>query len=370
MGNPVLTMMTLEEAQQKQFQLTSAIADQFTGNEFFQHGDVGVVPGLGRPRQTEKVERVLANFFQTEDCALVRGAGTGAIRSTLSVLVEPGDSIVMHTSPIYQTTKETVRLMGLQPRFVGFNKLDLLREALRKHDEYRVFYVQHSRQHPDDHYDLETVITLVRSVRPDLPIVVDDNYTALKVPRIGAELGATYSCFSGFKLLGPPGIGVIVGSREGIAKVRERNYSGGGQVQGDEAMALLRSLVIAPVTIAVQNEQTDRLNELLNRGVIPEISKSYITNSQSKNVIAELKEPIAPAVIAACEQYGAAVYPVGAESRYEVLPMVYRLSGSFLESRPELAKFGLRINPMRSSADLVVNILQKALASLKERGEA
>lgn len=370
MGNPVLTMMTLEQAQQKQFQLTAAIAKEFTGHEFFQQGDVGVVPGLGRPRQTEKVERALANFFQTEDCVLVRGAGTGAIRSTLSVLVAAGDTIAMHTSPIYQTTKETVRLMGLRPAFVNFNDLDRLQEALHKHDDYRLFYVQHSRQQPADDYDLATVIERVQTVRPDLPIVVDDNYTVLKVPQSGVELGATYSCFSGFKLLGPPGIGVIVGEQEGIAKIRERNYSGGGQVQGYEAMELLRSLVLAPVTIAVQNAQTDRLNDLLNEGIIPEINKSYITNSQSKNVIVELKRPIAPEVIRACEKYGAAVYPVGAESRYEVLPMIYRLSGSFLESRPELAKFGIRINPMRSSADLVVDILKKALANITDRGEA
>jgi len=92
MGDPVLTTMNIQQAKQKQFELTALIAGEFTGREFFQQGDVGVVPGPGRPLQTEKVERVLARFFRAEACALVRGAGTGAIRSALSVLLEPGDS--------------------------------------------------------------------------------------------------------------------------------------------------------------------------------------------------------------------------------------------------------------------------------------
>ena len=36
-------------------------------------------------------------------------------------------------------------------------------------------------------------------------------------------------------------------------------------MQGEEAMDLLRSLVLAPVAIAVQNEQTERLNRCSTR---------------------------------------------------------------------------------------------------------
>ena len=79
-------------------------------------------------------------------------------------------------------------------------------------------------------YDLEPHHP-VRSERPDLPIVVDDNYTVLNVPRIGVELGAAYSCFSGLSC------SVLRDEDrrrkgDGIAKIHERNYSGGGQVQG------------------------------------------------------------------------------------------------------------------------------------------
>lgn len=364
MNPSVLPNMTLDEAKEKQFQLVTAIAAEFRGKEFLSSGDLGVVPGLGRPEQTAKVERVLARFFGTEDCALVRGAGTGAIRSLLSVLVEPGDSVLIHTSPVYTTTKETFRMMGLSLVPADYHVENELTEILKQNRDIRVFYIQHSRQQPEDAYDLESILRLVRRHRPDLPIVVDDNYTALKVPKIGVELGASFSCFSGFKLQGPPGIGIVVGKREAIDTLRKRNYSGGGQVQGFEAMDLLRSLVTAPVTIAVQTEQVDRLCQGLNNGEVPLVSKAYITNSQSKNVILELAEPIAPKVIAASEKYGAAVYPVGAESRYEVLPMIYRLSGTFLEKRPELAHTGIRINPMRSGAELTMDILRKAITDV------
>ncbi|GGE55368.1 hypothetical protein GCM10011391_37970 [Pullulanibacillus camelliae] len=369
MSPKILGTMDLEQAKDKQFQLTTAIAKEFSGRAFFNQGDLGVVPGKGRPVQTEKVERVLSHFFKTENCALVRGAGTAAIRVTLSALLAPGESLFMHTSPIYKTTQETIRMMGLVPIRANYNDSEALREALVRHSECKVFYVQHSRQTLEDVYDLGSLIQLVKSIRPELPIVVDDNYTALKVPQTGVELGATYSCFSGFKLLGPPGIGIVVGDRSVIRTIHERNYSGGGQVQGYEAMELLRALVSAPVMIAVQNEQIDRLHERLNQGVIPEVKKAYITNSQSKNVIVELKTPIAQKVIEASEKYGAAVYPVGAESRFEVLPMIYRVSGSFLDANPALLKTGLRINPMRSGAELVIDILTKAIAEITHSNE-
>lgn len=360
--------MTLEEAKEKQFQLVSSIAREFQGNQFFQTGDVGVTPSHGRPLYTQKVERVLASLFQTEDCALVRGSGTGAIRSLLSNLLEPNDSIFIHKSPIYYTTRETFRMMNLQTIVIDYHSLEEVKKQLLAYPNCHLFYVQHSRQSPDDFYNLGELIQFVRKVRPQITIVVDDNYTVFKSPKIGVELGATYSCFSGFKLLGPPGIGIVVGKEQGIQRIHRQNYSGGGQVQGFEAMELLRSLVLAPVSIAVQNEQVERIAERLQQNEVPCIRKAYITNSQSKNVIVELSEPIAKKVMEKSEQLGAAVYPVGAESRYEILPMIYRLSGSFLEDHPELTDYGLRINPMRAGADLVISILKKSVIEvLKEQ---
>ncbi|PLR80618.1 aminotransferase [Bacillus sp. V33-4] len=358
--------MNIDAAKKKQFELTKAIAEEFTGNEFFNQGDLGVVPGIGKPNQTKKVESVLAEFFGVQACVLIRGAGTGAIRYTLSALLDPGDKLFMHSSPMYTTTKETVRILGLNPVFVNFNDTEAVEQAIIEHKDCKVFYAQHSRQMPDDIYNLSSLIREVKKIRPDLPVVVDDNYTVFKVPEIGVELGASYSCFSGFKLLGPPGIGVIVGEEKAIHTIVERNYSGGGQVQGYEAMELLRSLVLTPVTMAVQNEETHRLTELLNDGVVPQVKQAQVANAQEKNVIVEFKTAIAQQVIAESEKYGAAIYPVGAESRFEVLPMIYRVSGSFLEANPSFIKTGIRINLMRSGADLAIDILKRAIADIKD----
>lgn len=362
----VLPSLSIEEAQEKQFKLVHMMSRHFEGRQFLSMGDLGVAPKYKRPEQTYLVERVLADFFGTEDCALVRGAGTGAIRNILSMLLSAGEQMFIHTAPVYTTTKETIRILGIKTVAADYNDLDSVRAAIRNHPDVKVFYVQHARQQPTDHYNLEDVIKTVKEEKPDLPIVVDDNYCAMKMKGIGVELGADYSTFSGFKLLGPEGIAVIAGSKEGIERVHQYNYSGGGQVQGYEAMEMLRMMTFAPVSLAIQGEQVEKLCQALNEGAVDGIRTAYITNAQSKNVIVELVDPIAQEVIKLSDTHGAATHPVGAESKYEIIPMIYRVSGSFLEAQPELKEYGLRINPMKSGASTIIDILRKVIPLAQE----
>ncbi|WP_174614739.1 aminotransferase class V-fold PLP-dependent enzyme [Virgibacillus ihumii] len=360
-ADSVLPSMSVQEAQQLQFKLVKNMSWQFSGEEFLSMGDLGVAQRYKQPEQTKKVEQTLAGFFETESAALVRGAGTGAIRTILSTLMAAGDSMFIHTAPVYTTTKDTIRLLGLEYKSINYNDLAEVERTVFQDRTCKVFYVQHARQQPTDTYDLKKVIETVKSVRPDLPVIVDDNYCALKTPGIGVEYGADYSTFSGFKVLGPEGIGVIAGKEDGIKSLQSRNYSGGGQVQGYEAMELLRMMTFAPVSLAIQNEQVEEVCRHLNEGEIKGITAAYMTNSQSKNVIVELQEAIAPEVIKLSNKYGAATHPVGAESKYEMIPMIYRVSGSFIEAQPSLKQYGLRINPMKSGASTVLNILEKAI---------
>ncbi|MBU8565007.1 aminotransferase class V-fold PLP-dependent enzyme [Virgibacillus pantothenticus] len=362
-ASSVLPVLTVEEAKQLQFKLTNHMSKVFTGQQFLSLGDLGVTPNCKRPEQTKRVEQVIANFFRAEKSALVRGAGTGAIRTILSTLLKTGDSMFIHTAPVYTTTKDTIRLLGIQTKAVDYNDLDAVREAVIADLTNKLFYIQHARQQPTDTYNLKELIQNVKRVRPDITIVVDDNYCAMKTAGIGIEFGADYSTFSGFKLLGPEGIGVIVGKKEAITILQERNYSGGGQVQGYEAMELLRMMTFAPVSLAIQNEQVEELCKQLNEGTVKGVASAYMTNAQSKNVIVELDSPIALEVIQRSNALGAATHPVGAESKYEILPMIYRVSGSFLEAQPYLKQYGLRINPMKSSAATVVQILNQAIGS-------
>src|SRR5690625_1652622 len=362
-ASSVIPTRTVKEAQQLQFRLTDCMTKHFTGNQFLSLGDLGVSPSLGKPEQTDRVERVLADFFNSEKAALVRGSGTGAIRNILSQLLNPGDAMFIHTAPIYTTTTESIRILGIETRTINYNLLDEVKVALIKDKECKVFYVQHARQQPQDTYDLKQLIVLVKKIRPDLTIMIDDNYLSLKAYGIGVEYGADYSTFSGFEVLGPEGIGVVVGKKEGIQQLNDCNYSGGGQVQGYEAMELLRMMTFAPVALATQNEVVEAVCQQLNEGKIEGVDQAYMVNAQSKVVIVELKEPIAQKVIKQSNELGAATHPVGAESKYEIIPMIYRVSSSFIAADPKMKDYGIRINPMKSGSYTVLRLLKEAIQS-------
>ena len=61
------------------------------------------------------------------------------------------------------------------------------------------------------------------------------------------------------------------------------------------------------------------------------------------------------------ERLGAAPNPVGAESKYEFVPMFYRVSGTFRKADPTLEGRMIRINPMRSGADTIMRVLQESI---------
>jgi cystathionine beta-lyase family protein involved in aluminum resistance len=360
---PIETI-NIEEAKTLQFKLVDTIHKHFTGEEFLQSGDFGVVPGLGKPAYTKKVEEVLADFFGTESCALVRGAGTGAIRNVMNTRLRPRDKILIHDAPIYPTSKIIIDSMGLEKVAVDFNDLD-------KIDEKKVQYLnfcllQHSRQNVHDNYDLEMVIKRLKSINPYLYILVDDNYIVMKARKIGIQAGGSVSTFSLFKLLGPEGIGCIVGDKETIEEINKLNYSGGSQVQGYEAMDALRSLVYAPVMLAIQKEVGNEVVERIKNGEVTAVKSAFIANAQSRVILVEFEKPIAKKVLKRVNMLGAAPYPVGSESRYEVSSMFYRVSGTFLISNPKLEDYMIRINPMRSGADTIIRVLKEAIdAELK-----
>ncbi|MFB1050694.1 aminotransferase class V-fold PLP-dependent enzyme [Paraliobacillus sp. JSM ZJ581] len=360
-ADSVLPALTVKQAQQVQFKLVESISKQFTGDTFLTMGDLGVASRYKKPTQTAKVECVLADFFGVERAMLVRGAGTGAIRTILSTLIKPGEVMYIHQAPVYMTTQDTIRTLGIKTKVVDYNDISSLATIVKGDVKSKVFYIQHARQQPTDMYDLKEVIETVKINNPNLTIVVDDNYCVMKTPGIGVEYGADYSTFSGFKLLGPEGVGLIVGKEQAIKIAQANNYSGGGQVQGYEAMELLRMMTFVPVSSATQNEQVEEICKRINAGAIEEIESAYITNAQSKNVIVELKQPIAEKVIMLSNRFGAATHPVGAESKYEILPLIYRVSGSFIESQPHLKEYSLRINPMKSGTTTVLKILGKAI---------
>jgi hypothetical protein len=356
-----LPALTVQGAAAKQFALVAAITRHFTGSAFLSKGDLGLVPGLGRPRDTAAVEAVLSDFFGQEDAVLLRGAGTGSIRAALVACFDPGATLFVHAAPLYPTTRVSVEALGLKILEADFNDIDEAVSSYAAHAVSDGALVQLARQKPGDSYDYQELIPKLKNARPGKPLITDDNYAVMKVERIGCEAGADLSCFSLFKLLGPEGIGCVVGKKAYVEKIRETHYSGGVQVQGGEALEALRSLVYAPVALALQAEVCAEVTERLSKGEVPGVIGAFVVNAQSRVVIVELEKPNAPELLKQAERLGAAPYPVGSESRYEITPLFYRVSGTFLKSDPTLGARMIRINPMRAGAETVLGILRAAI---------
>ena len=355
-----LKSLTMEEATKKQFQLVDAITQVFQGAEFLTRGDLGVVPGYNQPITTHKVEEVLATFFQAEAAMLVRGAGTTAIRLALHASIPREGTILVHDAPIYPTTQTSFEMLGLKVVKADFNNSHKVKEVLQ-HKKMDGVLIQLTRQKPDDSYDSEEIIQMIKEQFPDLPIITDDNYAVLKVAQMGTEQGASLSCFSTFKVLGPEGVGCIVGQKKFIEKLRKENYSGGLQVQGHESLDVLRGMVYAPVSLALSAQVAEETCARLNKGELPEVKEAFLANAQSKVILVTFNEPIAKSVLKKAEELGAAPNPIGAESKYEIIPMFYKVSGTFRQAMPEMDETTIRINPMRSGADTIIRILREAI---------
>ncbi|MEW2127473.1 aminotransferase class V-fold PLP-dependent enzyme [Streptomyces sp. NPDC007259] len=350
------------DAVSRQFRLIEATARHFEGQQLFA-SDAGVVPGLGRPATTARVESVLADFFGAEGAAFVQGAGTGAIRAALTAAVRPGDPLLIHRAPVYRTTEVTLRGLGVRTVEADFNDPDELRAALES-GRFRWAYVQHTRQRLADSYDPGAVLAACRAA--GVRTVVDDNYAVMRTPAAGVELGADASCFSLFKLHGPEGVGIVVGAGDLIEHIRRDNYSGGGQVQGHQALDALRALTHVPLMWSVQSQVGAEVAERLTAGEVPGVAEVRLANAQDRCLLVRLDRPVARELPAVAARFGAAPYPVGSNSRYEITPLFYRMSSSALDDSPELADWTVRINPMRAGADLVIEILRRSLAALND----
>ena len=355
-----LKSISLEEAMQFQFRMVDKITQEFEGAEFITRGDLGVVPGLNKPVTTLKAEKVVASFFDAEEAVFVRGAGTSAIRYALFSALKANDTILVHTAPVYNTTQSSFDMMGLNTVRANFNDLNDIERVINEHPEIKGALVQYTRQSIDDSYDFEKVIQKIKECK-DIPVITDDNYAVMKVNKIGCQCGADLACFSTFKLLGPEGIGCVVGKKKYIDIIIKNHYSGGSQTQGHEALDVLHGLVYAPVALAIQAQENEECVKRLNAGALPEVKNAFLANAQSKVLLVEFKEEIAKQVLVEAQKLGAAPNPIGAESKYEMVPMFYRVSGTFRASDPTIENRMIRINPMRSGSETILRILKKVL---------
>lgn len=360
-----LKSLTVSEATNLQFKLVDSITRFFPGNEILTRGDLGVVKGLNQPITTNKVEKVLADFFEAESAMLVRGAGTNAIRLALHATVGTGGRLLVHDAPIYPTTKVSVDMLGIETVSVDFNQLEKIKGILAE-ESFDGILIQVTRQKIDDSYDLAELITTIRAIDDKIAIVTDDNYSAMKTAGIGNQFGGSLACFSTFKLLGPEGVGCIVGDDTYIQQLKNENYSGGGQVQGHEALDVLKGLIYAPVSLAISATVCEELCQRINQGEVLGLTEAFVVNAQSKVVVVKLKTNNAKAVIEAATTLGGLPNPVGAESQYEFSPLVYRVSGTFRAADPTAEETMIRINPNRAGVETILTILKAAMKLVKK----
>lgn len=362
-----LQSITLEEAKNKQFDLIDIITTHFTGEEILSLGDLGVRSGTNKPYQTIRVEETLADYFKAEKAVLVRGAGTGALRWGFISHLKTKDKILIHNAPVYPTSLVSLETMGVEFIKADFNNIsDLERVLTENKGKLKSALIQYTRQKIEDSYEIEEVISKIKEIDKDIIIITDDNYAVMKVKKIGTELGADLSAFSSFKLLGPEGIGCLIGKKKLIEKIVKYNYSGGSQVQGYEAMEVLRGLTYAPVALAIQNEVNENLCKRLGTGELDFIKSAVLANAQSKVLLVEFKEDIAVEILKEASNLGALPNPVGAESKYEFVPLFYRISGTFRKSDSTLERRMIRINPNRSGEKTIIRILKEAYKRVKE----
>ena len=373
--------VSLPEAVGLQHRLVD-LAQQVMGSDVVFVEDYGQVRDLatvgfgggGRPRATARVEEVLARFFGTDDAVLVHGAGTGSIRAMLNGLVEPTTQVLVHDAHPYKTTLPALRHMGLDVSYVNFDDTDALEKTLRESPPETV-YVQHVPQRLGDSHDVADVIGLVRSVCGDgVRVLVDDNYAVMRSPRIGVQLGADASALSLFKLLSPHPIGVVLSDAESVGRIRRDLSSAGCQIQGPDAMAALRSLVYAPVALAIQNQAVLDATRAVTDGIgtsdYAYLAGAFAAQPGIRCMVLLFDRPVAEEFLRSAWRNGSPSQSVGEEATFEFLPLFTYLTSTFLKSAPGLEQYAVRVNPMRGGPETVLRIIRAALADPEFRAAA
>lgn len=370
--------MTLAQAAAEQHRLVDAIqrvlgSDAIFGEDYGQERTLasGSFGSGGRPVATAKVEQALSGFFGTDDVVLVHGAGTGSIRALLGSL-PPRGRVLLHEGLPYKTTAATLERMALETVTVDFNDLEALRAAL--HADIDALYIQHVPHRLGDVYEIEKVIRAGREEHGgDLLVLVDDNYAAMRASKIGVHHGADGSALSLFKLLAAANVGLVAGTERVTSRIRADLASAGSQVQGPDAMDALRSLVYAPVALALQNqvviEAAGEINHLIAAGRLPYLRSAVPAHVAARAIALVFEQPIAEAFLRSAWRNGSPSRSVGEEARYDVVPLFTYLAGTFLKSAPGIQNYVARVNPLRGGTDTIVRVLEAALADPELQAE-
>lgn len=238
----------------------------FTPTEGYGYDDIG----------RDALDRVFARALQGED-ALVRpqiANGTQAIFLALSALLEPGDAVFSASGLPYDTLQGAVGLRedyanALHRMHIDFHMVELLendenpfnlqaiQDFLIVHKEVKVLYVQRSRGYAWREAvtvdKMEKLFRLVKKLRPDVHILVDNCYGTFVEEKEPTAVGADVIMGSLIKNAGggmAPTGGYIVGKSELIERISYRlTVPGTGREVGSYAASyrpFYQGLFMAP----------------------------------------------------------------------------------------------------------------------------
>ncbi len=238
----------------------------FTPTEGYGYDDIG----------RDALDRVFARALQGED-ALVRpqiANGTQAIFLALSALLEPGDAVLSASGLPYDTLQGAVGLRedyanALHRMHIDFHMVELLendenpfnlqaiQDFLIVHKEVKVLYVQRSRGYAWREAvtvdKMEKLFRLVKELRPDVHILVDNCYGTFVEEKEPTAVGADVIMGSLIKNAGggmAPTGGYIVGKSELIERISYRlTVPGTGREVGSYAASyrpFYQGLFMAP----------------------------------------------------------------------------------------------------------------------------
>jgi cysteine desulfurase/selenocysteine lyase len=222
-------------------QKPTAVIDRL--DHFYRHENSNVHRGVHRLSQeaTDEYEaareslQTFINAPSTEEVIFTRGTteGLNLVASTFGrMVVEEGDEILLtemeHHSNIvpWQMLAEqvgaTIRVLPVTDR--GELQMDRLGEFLT--DDTALVAVTHVSNTLGTINPVEDLIDAAHAI--DVPVVVDGAQSAPHLPVDVQALDADFFVFSGHKVFGPTGIGLLYGKREHLDAMPP--YQGGGDM--------------------------------------------------------------------------------------------------------------------------------------------
>ena len=118
------------------------------------------------------------------------------------------------------------------------------------------------------------------------------------------------------------------------------------QTQGHEALDVLHGLVYAPVALAIQAQVGEECVNRLKAGRLPRSGMHFWQTPSPRCFWWNSRKTLQDRYWRRLEKLGSP-QSRGRGIKYEMIPMFYRVSGTFRKADPTLEHRMIRINPMR-----------------------